>query len=80
MGLQELGMGYHLQHSIRQVLCVLTLLAYHLMVVYTLSDNDGDLVFCEEILKGQLQVTLSKGGIHIHTSIKATFSCPFLLL
>ncbi|XP_069693865.1 tetratricopeptide repeat protein 39B-like [Periplaneta americana] len=56
VGLQELEIGYRLHHSIRQVLCVMTLLGYHLIVVYVLSHTDGDLVFCDEILKNQLQL------------------------
>lgn len=56
VGLQELETGYRLHRSIRQVLCVMTLLAYHLMVLYVLSHTDGDLEFCDEILRSQLQV------------------------
>ncbi|KAJ9575327.1 hypothetical protein L9F63_025722, partial [Diploptera punctata] len=56
VGLQELETGYRLHHSIRQVLCVMTLLGYHLIVVYVLSHTDGDLDFCDEILRSQLQL------------------------
>lgn len=56
VGLQELETGYRLYHSIRQVLCVMTLLGYHLIVVYVLSHAEGDLQFCEEILRSQLQL------------------------
>jgi hypothetical protein len=48
--------GYRLHRSIRHVLCVMTLLGYHLIVLYVLSHTDGDLEFCDEILRSQLQV------------------------
>lgn len=56
VGLRELETGYQLHHSIRQILCVMTLLGYHLMVVYILSHTDGDLEMCNEILRSQLQL------------------------
>jgi hypothetical protein len=59
VGLQELETGYRLYHSIRQVLCVMTLLGYHLIVMYVLSHAEGDLQICEEILRSQLQVCSS---------------------
>lgn len=55
-GLRELEAGYKLQHSIRQVLSVMTLLGYHLIVVYVLSHAEGDLSFCDEILRSQMQL------------------------
>lgn len=42
--------------GIRQVLCVMTLLAYNLIVCYVLSHQEGDLDFCDEILNAQLMV------------------------
>ncbi|XP_021926288.1 tetratricopeptide repeat protein 39B-like isoform X2 [Zootermopsis nevadensis] len=56
VGIHELEMGYRLHHSVRQVLCVMALLAYHLLVLYVLSHTDGDIEFCDEILKSQLQL------------------------
>lgn len=56
VGLQELETGYRLHHSVRQILCVMTLLGYHLMVMYVLSHTDGDLQTCDEILRNQLQL------------------------
>ncbi|XP_068082309.1 tetratricopeptide repeat protein 39B isoform X2 [Anabrus simplex] len=56
IGLKELEAGYHLYHSIRQVLCVMTLLAYHLIVIYVLSHSEGNLEFCDEILRNQLRL------------------------
>lgn len=56
VGLKELETGYYLFNSLRQVLCVMVLLAYHLIVVYVLSHTDGDLQFCDEILKNQLKL------------------------
>lgn len=43
--------------GIRQVLCVMTLLGYHLIVCYVLSSQEGDLKFCDEVLSEQLTVT-----------------------
>ncbi|XP_049846348.1 tetratricopeptide repeat protein 39B-like isoform X1 [Schistocerca gregaria] len=56
VGLRELQAGYQLHNSIRQVLCVMTLLGYHLIVLYVLSHTDGDLDFCDEILSTQLKM------------------------
>lgn len=52
-GIDDLVKGYHLP-GLRQVLCVMTLLGYHLIVCYVLSHQEGDLVFCDEILNSQL--------------------------
>lgn len=43
--------------GIRQVLCVMTLLAYNLIVCYVLSHQEGDIELCDEVLKNQLKVT-----------------------
>lgn len=57
MGLQDLITGCKMT-GLRQVLCVMTLLGYNLIVCYVLSHQEGDLVFCDEILKQQLSVSL----------------------
>lgn len=44
--------------GIRQVLCVMTLLAYNLIVCYVLSHQEGDLDFCDEVLNAQLMVII----------------------
>nr|CAD7587280.1 unnamed protein product [Timema genevievae] len=56
VGLKELETGYKLNRSIRQILCVMTLLSYHLIVVHILSHMEGNLEFCDEILRSQLQM------------------------
>lgn len=43
--------------GIRQVLCVMTLLAYNLIVCYVLSHQEGDLDFCDDILNSHLRVS-----------------------
>lgn len=42
--------------GIRQVLCVMTLLAYNLIVCYVLSHQEGDIEFCDQVLNHQLKV------------------------
>ncbi|XP_045482719.1 tetratricopeptide repeat protein 39B-like isoform X1 [Harmonia axyridis] len=54
LGLNDLQKGYHLE-GIRQILCIMTLLGYHLMVLYIVSHSEGDLRICDEILKKQLE-------------------------
>ncbi|XP_055378468.1 tetratricopeptide repeat protein 39B-like [Condylostylus longicornis] len=54
VGLQDLIAGYNLP-GIRQVLCVMQLLGYHLIVCFVLSHQEGDLDFCDEILTKQLR-------------------------
>lgn len=56
MGLQDLMTGYKMT-GLRQVLCVMTLLSYHLIVCYVLSHQDGDLALCDEMLNQQLTVS-----------------------
>lgn len=56
LGLKELEKGYELKNSIRQVLSVMTLLGYHLIVTYVITNRDGDLGLCEQILKEQLML------------------------
>lgn len=56
LGMQDLYSGANMS-GLRQVLCVMTLLGYNLIVCYVLSHQEGDLVFCEDILKKQLVVS-----------------------
>lgn len=56
MGLSELEKGYELQKSIRRVLFALVLLGYHLIIVYALSNGEGNLVKASAILEEQLKV------------------------
>lgn len=55
MGIQDLMAGSEMD-GLRQVLCVMTLLSYHLIVCYVLSNQEGDLALCDEILEKQLTV------------------------
>ncbi|XP_063995679.1 tetratricopeptide repeat protein 39B-like [Diachasmimorpha longicaudata] len=55
-GLRELQLGYNEKRGMRQVLCVITLLSYHLIVTFILSHTDGDLDFCKEALDEQLDL------------------------
>lgn len=54
VGMQDLVVGVRMS-GIRQVLCVMTLLGYHLIVCYVLSHQEGDLEFCDQMLNEQLQ-------------------------
>ncbi|XP_046440648.1 tetratricopeptide repeat protein 39B-like [Daphnia pulex] len=56
VGLSELEKGYELQTSIRRVLCAIVLLGYHLIVVYVLSNGEGNLVQANAILEEQLKL------------------------
>ncbi|XP_037898591.1 tetratricopeptide repeat protein 39B-like isoform X1 [Glossina fuscipes] len=53
-GLEDLNRGYKTS-GLRQVLCALTLLGYHLIVCYILGHQEGDLVLCDDILQTQLE-------------------------
>lgn len=55
VGMNDLIAGSRMA-GIRQVLCVMTLLGYHLIVCYVLSHQEGDLAFCDNILTEQLKV------------------------
>lgn len=55
-GIQDLMIGAKMT-GLRQVLCTMTLLGYHLIVCYVLSHQDGDLELCDSILKQQLTVS-----------------------
>lgn len=59
VGLSELEKGYELETSIRRVLCAIVLLGYHLIVVYVLSNGEGNLVQANAILEEQLKVRSS---------------------
>lgn len=59
MGIQDLMSGSKMT-GLRQVLCVMTLLGYHLIVCYVLSHQEGDLNFCDELLNRQLTVSFEK--------------------
>lgn len=48
-------MGYEDRRGIRQVLCSVTLLSYHLIASFVLSHSDGDLPWCEKALEKELQ-------------------------
>ncbi|XP_049316396.1 tetratricopeptide repeat protein 39B isoform X3 [Bactrocera dorsalis] len=52
-GLADLKTGYHLS-GLRQVLCAMTLLGYHLIVCYVICHQEGDLELCHSILEEQL--------------------------
>ncbi|XP_046801281.1 tetratricopeptide repeat protein 39B-like [Lucilia cuprina] len=54
-GLEDLHTGYNLA-GLRQILCAMTLLGYHLIVSYVLSHQEGDLKFANEILNSQLEL------------------------
>lgn len=56
VGLSELEKGYELETSIRRVLCAIVLLGYHLIVVYVLSNGEGNLVQANAILEEQLKL------------------------
>lgn len=55
-GLTELKAGYDETRGLRQVLCVMTLLAYNLIVTFVLSHSDGDLDWCEQVLEQELSI------------------------
>lgn len=57
IGIHDLKVG-HQMDGVRKVLCVMTLLAYNLIVCYVLSHQEGDLELSEEILTKQLQVSV----------------------
>lgn len=63
-GLQDLENGAKMS-GLRQVLCVMTLLGYHLIVCYVLSHQEGDLDFCNEVLEKQLSVRHKSGLISL---------------
>ncbi|RZF37144.1 hypothetical protein LSTR_LSTR015334 [Laodelphax striatellus] len=55
-GIEELVTCYESRHGLRHILSVMTLLTYNLIVVYVLSRSEGDLEFCDEILKEQMKL------------------------
>lgn len=70
MGMQDLMAGAKMT-GLRQVLCVMTLLGYHLIVCCVLTQQEGDLEFCEEVLNQQLSVSVNnsiKSHLQPHTT------------
>ncbi|XP_015599667.1 tetratricopeptide repeat protein 39B [Cephus cinctus] len=55
-GLSELQAGYKERSGLRHVLCAMTLLAYHLIVLFLLSDAEGDIEWCEKALDEELSL------------------------
>ncbi|XP_012534920.1 tetratricopeptide repeat protein 39B [Monomorium pharaonis] len=55
-GLTELKAGFSERRGLRQILCVMTLLAYNLVVTFVLSHSDGDLDWCERVLEQELSI------------------------
>ncbi|MPC15966.1 Tetratricopeptide repeat protein 39B [Portunus trituberculatus] len=56
LGLSELERGFHLEGSLRRVLCALVLLGYHLIATYVLGTSEGDLVMAQTILDDHLKL------------------------
>ena len=56
-GLHQLDIGCNLRGSLRQVLCAMVLLGYHLFVSYVLGYGEGNLDLCDKILKQELAVS-----------------------
>lgn len=52
--MQELQEAYDMQ-GLRQILSVMTLLGYHLFVMYVLTHQEGDIKLCVEILQKELK-------------------------
>ena len=57
-GLKELKLGYRLNGGLRQVLCAMTLLGYHLVIQFFVNNHDDVPKLCEDILSEQLKVFL----------------------
>ncbi|XP_014467450.1 PREDICTED: tetratricopeptide repeat protein 39B-like isoform X2 [Dinoponera quadriceps] len=55
-GLAELKAGYSERRGLRYILCVMTLLAYNLILSFVLSHVDGDLDWCERVLDEELRL------------------------
>ncbi|CAL8082014.1 unnamed protein product [Orchesella dallaii] len=55
-GLKQLSIGCGLRGSLRQILCAMVLLGFHLFVLYVLGYGDGDLELAEVIIQDQLSV------------------------
>lgn len=56
-GLEQLHTGCELNGSLRQILCTMILLGFHLFVSYVLGYGDGDLVLAERLINEQLSVS-----------------------
>ncbi|OXA36869.1 Tetratricopeptide repeat protein 39B [Folsomia candida] len=57
-GLGQLHLGCDLAGSLRQILCSMVLLGFHLFVSYVLGYGDGDLVLAERLINQQLSIYL----------------------
>ena len=55
-GLAELEAGYKERKGLRHVLCAMILLFYHLILSFILSHTDGDLEWCDKVLKDELSL------------------------
>ena len=65
IGLRELERGYQLEGSIRRILCAISLLGYHLIIVYALGNGEGNLAQANAILEEQLKVRGSQSPLYI---------------
>lgn len=74
MGLDDLLTGAKMT-GLRQVLCTMNLLGYHLIVCYVLSHQEGNLGFCEEVLEKQLTVSCINTPSEPMELIINLFSC-----
>lgn len=75
-GLQDLKLGYQMD-GIRQVLCIMTLLAYNLIVCYVLSHQEGDIEFCDNVLQTQLKVCVCVFALsYLHETLNQTQMNP----
>lgn len=54
--MKQLQIGCDLRGSLRQILCAMVLLGFHLFVAYVLGYGDGDLDLAEVIIQDQLSV------------------------
>ena len=68
MGIEDLMKGSKMT-GLRQVLCVMTLLGYHLIVCYVLSHQEGDLDFCDELLQKQLTVKSKQNNFLVNERV-----------
>ncbi|KAJ8665419.1 hypothetical protein QAD02_007081 [Eretmocerus hayati] len=55
-GLAQLQAGFEERRGLRQIMCAMTLLSYHLIITFFLSHSDGDLDWCERALDEQLSL------------------------
>lgn len=76
-GLGQLHLGCDLAGSLRQILCSMVLLGFHLFVSYVLGYGDGDLVLAERLINQQLSVrfTEKKYVVNIPVSFRNRLEC-----